>query len=105
MGAQVSLSAEGHDFAAHAALGSEEWAQQIRLRRSSFEYDHRLKQSLDAQPCFIDGTPSLVVAPDLEIRDPFAFAYIQRFAHENALTIVLDRRAQRQSVAVERRAA
>lgn len=105
MGAQASVSADGHNYAAHAVLGSKEWAQQTRLRRSSFEYDHRLKQSLDAQPYFIDGIPSLVVAPDLEIRDPFAFAYIQRFAQENALTIVLDRRTQKQNVEVERRAA
>ncbi|NOX28239.1 MAG: DUF3579 domain-containing protein [Gammaproteobacteria bacterium] len=105
MGVQASVSANGHDYAAHAVLGSKEWAQQTRLRRSSFEYDHRLKQSLDAQPYFIDGSPSLVVAPDLEIRDPFAFAYIRRFAQENELAIVLDRRTRQQSVDVERRAA
>lgn len=105
MGAGQSIGEHDSSMRNQAALNSEEWARQIRLRRSSFEYDHRLNQSLDAQPCFIDGAASLVVAPDLEIRDPFAFAYIQRFAEENALKIVLDRRTQTAYVEFERRAA
>ena len=97
----------GHDFAIRnqTSVNHDEWARKIILRRSSFEYDHRLKYSLDARPCLVNDRASLIVAPDLEIRDPFAFAYIQRFAEENALAIILDRRTAQTSVAIERRAA
>ncbi|MBL1433480.1 MAG: DUF3579 domain-containing protein [Gammaproteobacteria bacterium] len=107
MGVSASVSVDERDSVVRnqAALNNDEWKRQIRLRLSSFEYEHRLKLSLDVRPCFIDGMPSLTVPPDLEIRDPFAFAYIQRFVQENALNIVLDRRTQRECVAIERRAA
>ncbi len=107
MRASGNVGVNEYDFAIQnqATVNSKEWVRQIKLRRASFEYDHRLKHSLDAQPCFIDGMASLIVAPDLEIRDPFAFAYIFRFAEENALVIVLDRRTRQESVERERRAA
>ncbi len=107
MRARGNVGVNAHDFAIqnHATVNNREWVRQIKLRRASFEYDHRLKHSLDAQPCFIDGMASIIVAPDLEIRDPFAFSYILRFAEENTLAIVLDRRTQQESVELERRAA
>ena len=107
MRARGNVGVNEHDFASqnHATVNSKEWLRQIKLHRASFEYNHRIKHSLDAQPCFIDGMASLIVAPDLEIRDPFAFTYITRFAEENALLIVLDRRTQQESVELERRAA
>ena len=85
-----NVGANAHGFAIqnHVPATSDEWVRQISLRRSSFEYDHRLKYPLDAQPCFANGKASLMVAPDLEIRDPFAFDYIQRFAEENSLVII-----------------
>ncbi len=107
MRARGSVGVSEHDFAIRnqATVNSKEWVRQIKLRRAGFEYEHRLKHSLDAQPCFIDGMASIIVAPDLEIRDPFAFAYIIRFAEENALVIVLDRRARQENVELERRVA
>jgi len=90
MRARENVGVDDYDFVIqnHASVNSDEWVKQIGLRRSSFEYNHRLKYPLDAQPCFADGKASLMVAPDLEIRDPFAFDYIQRFAEENLLVII-----------------
>ncbi len=107
MQTRESVDVDKHDFVIQnqASVNRDEWVRQIVLRRASFEYDHRLKYALDARPCFVDGRASLIVAPDLEIRDPFAFAYIQRFAEENALTVILDRRTAQTNVAIERRAA
>ncbi|PCH60026.1 MAG: hypothetical protein COC05_05495 [Gammaproteobacteria bacterium] len=92
MQARENVGAEDYDFTIqnHTSANADEWIKQISLRRSSFEYDHRLKYPLDVQPSVVDGKASLIVAPDLEVRDPFAFDYIRRFAEENSLVIIID---------------
>ena len=81
------------------------WLRQISLQRASFEYAHRLKYSLDAQPCIIGGKQSLIIARDLEARDHFAYEHILRFAEMHDLQLVIDRRVESRSVDCERRAA
>lgn len=82
-----------------------EWLRQMRLLRASFEYAHRLKYSLDIQPCIIGGKQSLIVARDLEARDQFAYEHILRFAALHNLQLIVDRRVEQRSVDCERRAA
>ena len=84
---------------------SDQWLQEISLRRASFEYAHRLKYALDIKPCVIGGKQSIVVARDLEARDQFAYDHIVRFAEEYNLNLVIDRRTEHRSVDNDRRAA
>ncbi len=68
------------------------WAERVSAVLASFGSDHKLRYSEFAQPCIIDGKVCLIVAKGLEDSDPEAFGFIMRFARENHLRILEDRR-------------
>lgn len=95
-------SGETHARAAYR-LKLEDWLRQVCWQRAAFEYAHRLKYPLDVKPCLIEGKKSVIVARDLEVRDPFAFSYIVRFGQEHGIAVQVDRRVRQIAVAMERR--
>lgn len=80
-----------------------DWAERISAMLASFGADHRLRYSAYAQPCIIEGEQCLIVARELQSAHPEVFEFILGFARSNHLRIQIDRRVQRETVAVERR--
>lgn len=68
------------------------WAEMVSSSLASFGSDHRLKYDRGVHPCVIEGTKCLVVARDLQEKDPDAYNHVIRFAEQNKLQILRDRR-------------
>lgn len=81
-----------------------DWIERISTTLASFGRDHRLHYLSSVQPCIIKGEKCLVVDRNLEQKDPTAWAYILKFAEDNALRVQQDRRRVDEPVVAERRA-
>lgn len=113
MNSKLTLVRSGRDVTVNAKEGirsppvviGDDWIRQINLQRAGFEYANRLKYALEVKPRLVEGVKSLIIARELEIRDPFAYEHILRFAADYSLQIITDRRREQCSVAYERRVA
>lgn len=76
----------------HKVFRPSNWAERVSAVLASFGPDHKLRYSEYAQPCVIEGTVCLIVTKGLEQSDPDAYDFIMRFARENHLRIMEDRR-------------
>ncbi|MCW8826717.1 MAG: DUF3579 domain-containing protein [Gammaproteobacteria bacterium] len=94
---------EGVDHGGHKFRPSD-WAERIAAILASYDEDRRLRYSEDVSPCTIQGTRCLIVAKDLEQRNPDGYQFIMQFANDNSLNIQLDRRSEALDVPAERRA-
>jgi hypothetical protein len=74
-----------------------DWSQRIAANWARFGVDNRLKYSPSLFPCTIEGVPCLIIARDLETRDPEAYRYVMEFATENRLRVREDRRQQQRT--------
>jgi len=73
-------------------LRPSDWIERISSTLASFGQDHRLQYSHSVAPCVIDGEKCLVVAKNLDVINPDAYAFIMGFAKSNQLSIREDRR-------------
>ena len=80
-----------------------DWAERIAAILASYDEDRRLRYSRDVSPCTIQGQRCLVVARDMEQRNPDGYNFIMQFASDNDLRIQLDRRSQHTEIEIERR--
>ena len=91
---------EGVDLRGHKFRPSD-WAERIAAILASYDEDRRLRYSKDVSPCTIKGVRCLVVASDMELRNPEGYKFIMQFADDNHLRIQSDRRNQNVSVETE----
>jgi len=98
-----SIVIEGVDTGGHKFRPSD-WAERIAAILASYDEDRRLRYSRDVSPCTIQGTRCLVVAKDMEQRNPDGYHFIMQFAGDNHLRIQLDRRTENVEIEAERRA-
>ncbi len=82
-----------------------DWVERISDHMASFGADHRLRYSRAVHPCMIDGHKCLVVAKDLQEKDPPFYDYIMKFARDNRLRIQEDRRHSQSAVQEDQRRA
>lgn len=80
-----------------------DWIDRLSTLLATFGADHRLHYAAEVQPCLIDGERCLVVARDLELKQPEIYRQIMNFAQENKLRIQPDRRHTLHATTDERR--
>lgn len=80
-----------------------DWIDRLSTLLATFGSDHRLHYAAEVQPCIVQGERCLVVARDLEEKQPEIYRQIMAFAHENKLRIQPDRRHTLHAVTTERR--
>lgn len=80
-----------------------DWVERISDHLASFGADHRLRYSQAVHPCMIGGHKCLVVAKNLQEKDPRFYEYVLKFARDNRLRIQEDRRQGPAVVQEERR--
>jgi hypothetical protein len=88
------LTEEGKPFRPSA------WAEMVSSSLATFGRDNRLKYDRGVHPCVIDGTKCLVIARDLQDKDPDAYDHVIRFAEQNKLQILRDRRSGERALSV-----
>jgi len=93
---------EGIDSGGHKFRPSD-WAERIAAILASYDEDRRLRYSIDVSPCTIQGTRCLIVAKDMEQRNPEGYKFIMQFAGDNHLRIQLDRRTESVEIETNRR--
>jgi hypothetical protein len=86
-----------------AAFRPSDWTERLAALMSTFGPDRRLSYSPLVQPCLIQGQRCLVIARDLEQKQPEIYSQIMKFAQDNQLRIQPDRRQRNEPVKVERR--
>ncbi|HHL44970.1 MAG TPA: DUF3579 domain-containing protein [Gammaproteobacteria bacterium] len=84
-------------------LRPSDWIERISSTLAKFGSDHRLHYSPWVHPCVIEGQKCLVIAPDLQEKDPEGYRYVMDFAEQNGLRIQPDRRRKSQPVEHDRR--
>lgn len=82
-------------------LRPSDWIERISSTLASFGKDHRLQYHLAVKPCMIEGERCLVVARDLEQKNPQAYAFVMGFARSNQLCVQGDRRYDERALRVE----
>lgn len=80
-----------------------DWIDRLSTLLATFGADHRLHYAAEVQPCLIEGERCLVVARDLEQKQPEIYRQIMGFAQENRLRIQPDRRHTLHAAGEERR--
>jgi len=84
-------------------LRPSDWIERISSTLARFGSDHRLHYSPWVHPCVIQGEKCLVIAADLQKKNPEGYRYVMDFAKQNDLRIQPDRRSKNQPVEKERR--
>lgn len=69
-----------------------DWIERICSSLTAFEEQRCLTLLKNIQPCIVDGEKCLVVARNLELRNPRAYEFVMGFASSNNLKIMVDRR-------------
>lgn len=98
-----SIVIEGVDINGHKFRPSD-WAERVAAILASYDEDRRLRYSMDVSPCTIQGMRCLMVAKDMEQRNPDGYRFVMQFANDNHLRVQLDRRTEGVEIEAERRA-
>ena len=94
---------EGVDHDGHKFRPSD-WAERVAAILASYDDLRRLRYSDDVSPCTIQGKRCLLVARDMETRNPDGYKFVMQFANDNELNIQQDRRSKSVDVKVDQRA-
>lgn len=74
-------------------LRPSDWIERVCSSMSAFEEQEcRLSLARNIQPCVIDGEKCLVLARNLETKNPAAYEFVMNFASLNRLKVLADRR-------------
>lgn len=73
-------------------LRPSDWIERICSSMTAFGEQRCLVLAKNVQPCIVDGEKCLVVACNLETKNPSAYAFLMSFAAINKLKIIQDRR-------------
>ena len=82
-------------------LRPSDWIERLSSTLASFGKDHRLQYHLAVKPCIINGERCLVVARELEQKNPMAYDFVMGFARSNQLRVQGDRRYDDRALSVE----
>lgn len=80
-----------------------DWVERISSQLASYGADHRLHYADSAHPCTIEGAKCLCVKKILKEKNPAAYQFILKFAADNHLRILEDRRSYLPDTSGDRR--
>jgi len=69
-----------------------DWIDRVCSSLTAFGEDRGLMLRKNIQACIIEGEKCLVVARNMEQKDPEAYKFVMGFASSNKLKVVVDRR-------------
>lgn len=69
-----------------------DWIDRVCSSLTAFGEQRCAMISKSIQPCIIEGEKCLVVARNMELKDPDAYKFVMGFASSNKLKVVVDRR-------------
>lgn len=69
-----------------------DWIERVCCSLTAFGEQRCVIIKKSIQPCIIEGEKCLVVARNMETKDPEAYKFVMGFASSNKLKVVVDRR-------------
>ena len=77
-----------------------DWIERVCSSVTAFGDQRCMTISKSVQACVIEGEKCLVVARNMELKDPAAYKFVMDFASSNRLKVVVDRRQGDRALAV-----